>query len=295
MSGMRDLARILVAVLCVALAWPLAAEEPMRDEDVVRMVIQGVPQADIVAEIRSRVTAFDLSDEMVDELKIAGVPAGVIAEMRRRQAEIDGPAPDEVVEVPDPEAEYERPPVLTLGITVRVGGKDVPDGEPAVLEFPTAASDVVGNSLELDPAPDARAIGSAATYVMCTTSTHVPDHWRRESSLGRDFLTVPRHRLLSFQPDATIAGEGGDARLRAAVPESIELSLETEVTHMLQVGVALEIGGRYYGGLIVSEPREFVLAPEGGDVVLGVEIDAPTFGDTVGRFEVRIVDPPDPD
>lgn len=297
MKGMRSITPMLASMLFVAMVLPVAAEEPMRDEDVVRMVIQGIPHEDIVAEIRARPPAFDLSDEMVDELKIAGVPGSLIAEMRRRQAEVDGPPEDEAVDEvePDPEAGYDRPPMLDLVFAVEVGGKDVPEDEAAVLEFPLVAPDAVGGALELDPDPEARAMASAATFVMCTTSTHVPDHWRRESSLGRDFLTVSRHRLLAFLPDSAVTGDGADARLRLTVPPSFELAIETEVTHTLQIGIALEIGGRYYGGLVVSEPYELAIPPLGEDVRLAVEIDAPAHGDAVGRFEIRVLDFPGTD
>lgn len=285
---MRVLISILVVGLLAVVLTPSLAEEPMRDEDVVRMVIGGASDADIVAAIRSRPTAFDLSDEMVEELKIAGVSSDVIREMRRRQTEIDGPTEDEVALDEAAVEEDDGPSVLTIPITVRIGGKTAPDGKPAVLDFPTVAPGAVGDALELDTSPEDRALTSAAMFVLCSTSTHVPDHWRRESSLGRDFLTVPRHRLVSFHPDFEIVGEGPASRVRLTVPATIELPIETEVTHTLQIGVALEIGGRYYGGLVLSEPREFVLQPGGS--VLGVEIDAPANGDAVGKFDIRFVD-----
>ena len=37
-----------------------------------------------------------------------------------------------------------------------------------------------------------------AVVLLCRTATHVPDHWRNQTPLGRDFSSVPRHRLLAF-------------------------------------------------------------------------------------------------
>ena len=70
-------------------------DEPLRDEDVVRMLVTGMPVNEIVERIGASRVEFDLSEEMLGELAAAGVPAEVIEAMKARQAEL---APEEPVD-----------------------------------------------------------------------------------------------------------------------------------------------------------------------------------------------------
>ena len=65
----------------------LAADTPMDDAEVVRRLVARDPVEDILRDIESRPPAFDLSDEMVEEMRRAGVPEVLIAAMRRRTRE----------------------------------------------------------------------------------------------------------------------------------------------------------------------------------------------------------------
>ena len=114
-----------------------------------------------------------------------------------------------------------------------------------------------------------------AILLACRTADHVPDHWRSKSPVGRDFLSMPRHRLLAF-----VAGAGpGEADesdeeqqiLELRVPETIEVDLEPGVAHDLTLGVAVEIEGRYYlavadewDGLILDGKRDLAAEVVGG-------------------------------
>ena len=51
---------------------------PMAQEDVVQMVRDGVPESEIIREIRESGTLFRLSANDVESLRVAGVPDGVI-------------------------------------------------------------------------------------------------------------------------------------------------------------------------------------------------------------------------
>src|SRR4030095_4875837 len=81
-----------------------------------------------------------------------------------------------------------------------------------------------------------------AFYAACLRATHVPDHWRAESPLGRDFATMPRHQMLLFLPLDAHA----DKTITAELPPSIDVPLDPSDTHDLDVGIAVRIGERYY-------------------------------------------------
>ncbi len=123
---------------------------------------------------------------------------------------------------------------------------------------------------------DQAKITDVAVYVACQSATHVPDHWRSQTPLGRDFITVTRHRMLRFLPGATeepgravlgpalpsLFGGGtavpqGAAVLRLEIPPELALELDPSVPHELSVGIAVQIGGRYYR-VSGDTRREFV-------------------------------------
>jgi len=66
----------LLAALVVAAS---VAVSPLTNEDVVRWVAAGKPQSEILQEVAARPAAYDLSDEMLSELRLVGVPEAVIA------------------------------------------------------------------------------------------------------------------------------------------------------------------------------------------------------------------------
>jgi hypothetical protein len=281
--------------------------EPMTDEDVVRMLVTGVPTGEILETIRTSPTAFDLSDEMVQELRTAGVSESIIDAMRARQAEQDAP---EETEVP---AEAAPPEEGRARITVHIGPHDPDREEPRRLRFPAVAPEPLQESLELGPAPEDRMITGGAIFLACTNPTHVPDHWRRHSPLGRDFISMPRHRMLSFLPGGEAVSGSKTVRvaetalgvltndpdaLRGSVeerewvdlelPESVAAETEAGEVHDLLLGVALEIGGRFY--LIRGAPVEEVIAGEG---TTDLHADFITGRKSSGfQVEIAFVEPP---
>ena len=250
------LALVVLLLLAPPFAVPAAEDDPeaaLRDEDVVRMLVSGAAEDDVVARIRSSAVAFDLSDEMVEELRIAGVSERVLGVMRERQAEVDRESvPSEPGTVADD---------ATTRIVVRIGVQKPPrGGGPVRLEFPGLAPPALAAALELDSEIETWAVGGAALYLACLTADHVPNQWRRESPLGRDFASMPRHRMLAFHPvvDRVPASkktrkvvEGiSDVevfeRIDLEVPDRLEALVDPGVVHDLSLGIAVEIGGRYY-------------------------------------------------
>jgi hypothetical protein len=230
----------LLFVLSVVVA---AAEEPLRLEDVVRMHVQGVSTPKIVEKIRRSAVDFDLSGEMLEELRIAGVPETVVEAMIERQHELHPPAPAALPEGPaeaEP-AEPEAGPRLRIRIQVPGAKGDA----PARLKVPEQLPPQLLARLGVEP--DAR-IANVALWVACLTATHVPDHWRSESPLGRDFASMPRHRLLAFEPGAEPSKDG---TLVLELPDVIDVAFgddgarSPDTEHELSLGIALDIGGRW--------------------------------------------------
>lgn len=305
---------VIAALLVVLTAAP--AGEPMHDEDVVRMFVTGATEDEIIAKIRSSETDFDLSDEMLAEMRIAGLPEGVLQAMIDRQREQAGG--------PEEDAAAEEATVLQdAPVTARVvflpevhiddaGGKR----KAPFLRFPARATPGMVKTFELGTGEEDIAVTSAAYFVACTTAEHVPDHWRNKSPIGRDFIRMPRHRMLSFHPDFELlapppeeeaageaveeaekpdepakqkkrkkkdrgqdqpqepAGGGGKkhGKIRLQLPESLSVELQPGVRHDLLIGVAVEIGGRYY--MILGGEVADVDPDTGGERRYRVRIDA---------------------
>ncbi len=268
---MKPLAIALMTLLAVVLV-ATAAESPvpapaaklLRNEDVVRMLVAGRSNDDVFAAIRAAEAQFDLSDEMAEELRIAGVPPGVIAAMAARQREIDkmrAPA------VATPEAV--APGKVTVVVTFSAEG-DVKIEIPSRLDADSA------RALQLGMSDEERIVTDVALFLACRTQDHVPDSWRSESPLGRDFVSVVRHRMLGFNPGAAKpsgkdrdAGKSGDGEKDRAdreptawildLPIDLRAEIEPGTIHDLVAGIAIQVGDRY---LDLAEARKDRLVPE---------------------------------
>ncbi len=233
MSGLRAVTALLL--LSVALATAGDSEPPMTEEEVVRRHVAGASAEALVREIDRREPQFDLSSDMLEELRHAGLPAAVIDAMRERQA-AGRPA---VVALPEAQAAL-PPPRLTVTF-------GPPDGAPAKLSIRRRVDPQLAADWELGNAPEDRVFANLALYLACRTPDHVPDHWRSKSPLGRDFRSMPRHKMLSFLAGSPNAGEGGEgSKVRLELPRAIEVEVQPEVAHDLTLGLAVQVSGRYY-------------------------------------------------
>jgi hypothetical protein len=276
----------------------------MRDEDVVRMLVSGATAGEMIERIRSSETDFDLSEDMLDELRIAGVPEAVIQAMivRQREQTVEPEEP----EGPAPELVVTQNPRVILEIAVRFDDI-VGERRKSVVRFPPKASQRLAEALELGPAEEDRAVTAAAYFAACTSAEHVPDHWRNKSPVGRDFIHMPRHRMLSFRPVYELVamssvekalrftgtterpkkqkkrkkkGEpetpGGDegkdvGHVKLDLSQNLEAELEPGVRHDLLFGIAAEIGGRYY--LLAGAEMENVNLEAGKDLIYDVTVE----------------------
>jgi hypothetical protein len=249
-SAVRNLVSLALLLTALLAAYPALAESdepPLHNEDVVMMLVGGENPARVIDVIRARVTEFDLSDEMMTELGLAGVPAEVVRAMRERQAEIDGPA-EPVVDEGEPTAPAES----ESGFRVTIEDADVPEDDrtegtfmvvlPALLTGPAAAR------LELPEDEASRTIARAAIAIACVEPRHAPDHWRAESPLGRDFFFTPRHKLVRFEVGTTSTPDPVESErptIEVTFPTTIEGPLDGP-EHRLLIGLAVEVGDRWY-------------------------------------------------
>jgi hypothetical protein len=242
---------LLVLLACGAVAAAgTESVEPMRDEDVVVLFVGGTPASAIIERIRAAENvAFDLSEEMLGELRIAGIPDEIIQAMILRQNELHPP---------EPEAEPVAPVVETgrLRVALNPGAEEDPDKPRPTLKLATTIDAQMAESLRLR-STDAE-ITDLAIALICRTATHVPDHWRSQSPLGRDFITAPRHRLLAFIPGATTR----DGSLVLEVPAEIDVVIEPGEAHDLTLAIAVQAEDRYF--LIASDGLDDVVLDDSG-------------------------------
>lgn len=270
MTRVAGLAASMVCLLPLALtgAARATAGETLSIEDVVRLHVAGVGADEVIARIRAAEVDFDLSETMLEELRLAGLPGPVIQAMVDRQREFHPPILAETEDL----AVVEPADAVVPGLVVklRVVGKKQPKGdEPPALIVHNGVPQELLRQLRIEDG-NAR-ITDLAVFVVCTTATHVPDHWRTASPLGRDFEGVPRHRMLAFVAGATredpSAAADAPGNLTLTVPESLSIELEAEQSHEIVIGVAIELGGRFY---VTSRSDEHELPASG----TGREIEA---------------------
>jgi len=251
---------------------PAQDEAPLTEVDIVRRVMAGTDAKSLIELIGSSTVAFDISQEMQEELALAGVPARVIQAMVAKQREQDGPgAGDDAEPIDFDDAFLEA----RLFILLDAGEPDEGDTEPT-LRIEESMPPPLAEELRLKD--DEARFSDVGIFLICRTADHVPDHWRSQTPLGRDFNWTPRHRLLEFVSGATRREPGkvsktlqrltGDALtspgvLELTLPNAIEVEMEPGVVHDISLGLALEAGGRFYmlqedrwDGLLVEGDRQ---------------------------------------
>jgi len=284
---------VIAAAIVLVVAPFVVAEDgaPMRNEDVVRMLVAGTDASGIVAEIRSRPVEFDLSEEMIDELRIAGVPDEVLRAMHERQAELHPAAPSAPDEPPVPETET-GPPLLVIEIEGSPEDADIPGG-PAALYFPALLPAPAAQALQIGDGSKHLPITAVAIFLACRTAIHVPDYWRSESPLGRDFVSMPRHGMIAFHsggekvaaadvpPGASkqLRQPAVDAGyLRLELPERLEAHIDPSEPHDLSFGIAIQVEDRFLR--ITTDDRDaFVI---GDDRIVRVRVFNDSSEDTFG-------------
>ena len=216
------------ALRFVLVAWLIAAASPpsLTNEDIVRMVAAGKSEHEIVVAIGAGLESFDLEDDMVEELKRAGVSDAILAAMRRRHAGNTAVAP-----VDDQPARGHARLVVTLN-----AGSGL-----RTLKLPAFADEDLKARLTLPKDNDQRVVKDVAIFLACISPEHVPDLWRSKTPLGRDMVSVARHQMLAFVPGDTPSGE----KPHIAIPKSLEADVVDVETHDIVLGVAALIGDHW--------------------------------------------------
>ena len=209
-------------------------------EDVVRLHVSGMGDEELIARIRAAQVDFDLSEPMLEELRIAGLGERVIQAMLARQVELHPPPPPPA-ETAEPEPASASSTLVVRPHVGRPGARD--EASPPLRVTDTPPPELL-QRLGLDAQSR---IEDLALWVGCVTPTHVPDHWRSESRLGRDFEATPRHQLLGFVSGAARENAGArSAALSLTVPERIPVEIDPAEPHQIVIGVAVQIAGRFY-------------------------------------------------
>jgi hypothetical protein len=231
---------------------PSASASPLANEDIVRMVVAGTPEGTILESIRTRPEVFDVSDDMVAELRLAGVSEAVIAAMKQRHA-------DSVP--PPPPVERSRRGTATVVVTLNASGAG-----PKTLKVPAWADENAKARFHLPKENEQREVKDLAVFLACTAPEHIPDLWRSKTPLGRDMVSVSRHEMLAFVAGDTPAGKPP----RLELPARIEAEVDASEPHDLLLGVAARIGDRWIQ-LAVGALQKVTIAKDSPSLVGRIE------------------------
>lgn len=195
---------------------------PLTNEDIVKMAATGMGAEEILARIASLPSRFDVDPDILEELRLAGVPETVIDAMKRMAR-----APPSAK--PAPPAEGAAPGFIEIVFDVESGSPP----ERSSFVAPAAARDSEGGiarRLEL------------VFFVTCTRPLHVPDQWDRASPMGAE---LGRHQMLLFREGTTPVPrvkKKADGFVYLALPPRVRFSAEAGV-HAGRIGVAARLEG----------------------------------------------------
>ncbi len=264
----RTLPILLLALpaLLVAGVFNLSAESPpLQEQDVVQWVMQGVDTDTILDRIATAETVgFQLDNEMLDELRAAGLSDSILEAMQKAQQgarSSSAGSSGNGIEI--------EPSLTVLELRAR-GGSEAPPTLFHAAVF--TREDLV---LAVDPqAPPRPAIEDLIFFVACRRDTHVPDQWRLQSILGDDYLMTPRHRLLWAQSSADLLPGSALpfkkkllAALMGASPTVVPTGLEARLS-------SASIEGRWFFKLVLPEQIDLqtVASDEGHDFFAGIAV-----------------------
>jgi len=281
---------ILLALALCASPQALPSEPPPLDnEAIVKMVVKGVPETQVLRAIDSAGSvAFDLDPDVVRELKAAGVSERIVEAMRRRQRE-DHPLP----------AEPQAASVPSGTLRLRLSGGKPEEKKDEKKEEKSKPQPVVFEVIRKTPRWAANEMGmlqrteveDLAFFTVCTTPQHVPDHWQDRTEL-KDFV---RHEKLLFRAGSRPGKSHGFEVLSLDLPDSLDVPIP-EGTHRVVVGVAAKTGPDWH--VLGSAERRDLAVSSGGVVELAVKLASRVAGSRMIGFKeesmVTLGDEPPP-
>ena len=290
-------------ILAILFAGAVSAQEGTSlGETIVQRWMQGVPVDQLVQQVE-QAERFEMDPDLLGELEAVGLPPALLAAIRKRleaapsteavaahgrplviilkdtaasSEPASAPAPDEAKDdspTTDGETASDGPSSSHPAETSTGEQTENPLPPPLQLRMTASLPDEVLASANLPPETEAEDL---AVFIADLESTHVPDQWRSHSPLGRDFVSMPRHRMLAFHEGAVRQGGAkaeaepsqrkqrrslfrpgpAGATLVLDLPESVEATLEDDAPFHLMFGVALKVEGRYYR-VASTELRDF--------------------------------------
>ena len=242
-------ALVLALLAGLVLSGPRRAAASLRtahltNEDVVRMTMTGVPEGEILEAIEARGVDFDLSPEMLNELRVAGVSDRVIEAMRRRQAAMPRSEP-----LPAPTPVPARMGSLRIEFAPGDEG-DKPSERSAI------ALRKLPKGLERRGGEEVGEMSDMALAVLCTTADHVPDHWDTRSPLQG----APRHELLQMVPGSATEKIKGHEILYLNRKDAYDLEIAAG-THNIVVAAAGKQAGSGSWRLLESDGARVAVLP----------------------------------
>ncbi len=269
-------ARMAGALACLlvlaALARPAGAvakgPAKLTNEDVVRLVMTGTAEKAVLDAIETRPVDFDLSPDMIGELREAGVDETIIEAMRRRQAAMPR---TEASPTPTPAAGRTG----TLRVEFPVGpGDQAPSAHSAI------ALKSLPKGMRRRGGVEVGLMTDMALAVLCISADHVPDHWDARSTLQG----APRHELLLFQPAGATEKVKGHEVLYLDHRPSYEIAVP-EGAHNIVVGAAGKQAGSGTWRLLESDGARVSIAP-GRTTRVAVEAKSQIKGSAMTGFNV---------
>ncbi len=187
---------ILITLVTTASAESGPTSGALTNEDVVMMTAAGESEAEIIAAIRAWPEVdFDLSSEVVDELRLAGVSDAVLDAMRHRQRQ--GPILHDERDM-DPE---DFTAGMELGsVKVILNGLES-DSRRIELKLFDEVHPELSHRYRLRSGGTGVRITDLAVFVIAHHPTLAPDQWQTESILIAH-PTVRRHWVVAAQTGA---------------------------------------------------------------------------------------------
>ncbi len=254
-AGPRWAGRLACATLLLALPRAGAAAErgePLNNEAIVRLVMTGAPEATILARLTESPVDFDLSPDMVQELRTAGVGERVLDAMRRRQAEMPRPAP------------AATPVPASTGRVALTVVQDTDAKNPA--ERSVLALRAMPPRAQRPGGMEVGEVSDLAVAILCTTPDHVPDHWETRTRLA----DAPRHELLLFQSGSAETKLKGFKVLYLTIAPEIDVDLAAGAHDLMVAAAGQQIGSRAWRLLATAKARVVVDSGETTRLVLTI-------------------------
>jgi hypothetical protein len=261
----------LTAALAGAAQRPAPAQTspaPLTNEDVVRMVNQGRPEAEILRIIAASPAQFDLDREMAEELRRAGVSEKILTAMRQRQAET---GVRQGVEAPLPPIPVPRGTLDMTFAPLEGSDKRQEATFEMVREIPLWAIQRLGME-------EKAKVEELALFIACTTPEHVPDHWQDRTPV-KDFT---RHELFLFHPGSRPGKTKKFDVLSLDLPAPLAVEAPAGI-HRLAVGVAAKIGADWR--VVASDARQGVEVLEGKTTGVRVKLKGLLTGSGMKGFK----------